>query len=150
MLLGVIFVKFNFSTLLKTGCCFSFSVAQSIIHNSGAPGAASAPPPTRLQPSHHPTHILKERGFPDGSDGKEFACSVGDLGSIPGWGRSGEGNGNPTPVFLPGKPQGRRSLAGPVHGVTKSWTRLGDFTLKENQALECKLLGCSHHIKLTL
>ena len=35
-------------------------------------------------------------------------------------------------------------------GVTKSWTRLSDFTLKENQALECKLLGCSHHIKLTL
>ena len=24
-------------------------------------------------------------GFPDGSAGKEFACSAGDLGSIPGW-----------------------------------------------------------------
>ena len=35
-------------------------------------------------------------GFPGGSDGKESACSVGDLGSIPGLGRSpGEGNGNP-------------------------------------------------------
>ena len=35
-------------------------------------------------------------GFPGGSDGKESACSVGDLGSIPGSGRSpGEGNGNP-------------------------------------------------------
>ena len=32
-------------------------------------------------------------GFPGGSDGKEFACSAGDLGSIPGLGRSpGEGN----------------------------------------------------------
>ena len=35
-------------------------------------------------------------GFLDGSSGKESACSVGDLGSIPGLGRSpGEGDGNP-------------------------------------------------------
>ena len=35
-------------------------------------------------------------GFPGGSNGKESACSVGDLGSIPGLGRSpGGGNGNP-------------------------------------------------------
>ena len=36
------------------------------------------------------------RGFPGGSDRKESACSVGDLGSIPGSGRSpGEGDSNP-------------------------------------------------------
>ena len=35
-------------------------------------------------------------GFPGGSDGKESAYNVGDLGLIPGSGRSpGEGNGNP-------------------------------------------------------
>ena len=35
-------------------------------------------------------------GFPGGSDGKESACSVGDLGSIPGLGRSpGEENSYP-------------------------------------------------------
>ena len=35
-------------------------------------------------------------GFPGSSDGKESACNAGDLGSIPGLGRSpGEGNGNP-------------------------------------------------------
>ena len=35
-------------------------------------------------------------GFPGGSDGKESACNVGDLGSILGLGRSlGEGNGYP-------------------------------------------------------
>ena len=35
-------------------------------------------------------------GFPGGSDGKESAYKAGDLGLIPGWGRSpGEGNGNP-------------------------------------------------------
>ena len=35
-------------------------------------------------------------GFPGGSDSKESACNAGDLGLIPGLGRSpGEGNGNP-------------------------------------------------------
>ena len=35
-------------------------------------------------------------GFPGGSADRESACNVGDLGSIPGLGRSpGEGNGNP-------------------------------------------------------
>ena len=34
--------------------------------------------------------------FPGGSDGKASVYNAGDLGSIPGWGRSsGEGNGNP-------------------------------------------------------
>ena len=36
------------------------------------------------------------KGFPDSSVGKESACNVGDLGSIPGLGRSsGEGKGYP-------------------------------------------------------
>ena len=34
--------------------------------------------------------------FPGGSESQEAACNVGDVGSIPGSGRSpGEGNGNP-------------------------------------------------------
>ena len=38
---------------------------------------------------------------------------MGDLGSIPGSGRSpGEGNGNPVLVFLPGESHGQRSLVG--------------------------------------
>ena len=42
--------------------------------------------------------------FPDGSDGKESACNVGDPDSIPMWGRSPrEGNGNPLQVFLTGE-----------------------------------------------
>ena len=41
-------------------------------------------------------HFLYCPGLAGGSDGKASAYSVGDLGSIPGWGRSsGEGNGNP-------------------------------------------------------
>ena len=44
---------------------------------------------------------------------KNLPANAGDSGLIPGWGRSpGEGNGNPTPVFLPGESRGRRSLVG--------------------------------------
>ena len=51
-------------------------------------------------------------GFPGISDGKESACNAGDLGSIPGSGRSpGEGNGNPLQV-LAWKTHEWRSLAG--------------------------------------
>ena len=40
------------------------------------------------------THYLTEFDFPGGSDGKASAYNVGDLGSIPGLGRSpGEGKG---------------------------------------------------------
>ena len=40
--------------------------------------------------------LLSRLGFPGGSDGKAFACNEGDLGLIPGSGRSSEeGNGNP-------------------------------------------------------
>ena len=36
------------------------------------------------------------KGFPDGSDGKESTCNVGDLDLIPGLGRfNGGGHGNP-------------------------------------------------------
>ena len=46
------------------------------------------------------------------ADGKEFSSSAGDLGSIPGLGRSlGEGNGwLTTPVFLSGEFHGQTSL----------------------------------------
>ena len=45
--------------------------------------------------------------------GKEYACNVGDLGLIPGLGRSsGEGNGNPLQYLCLENSQGERSLAG--------------------------------------
>ena len=57
-------------------------------------------------------------GFPRGSDGRESTCNAGDLGSIPGSGRSPEeGNNTPsppssprTPVLLPGEFHGQRRL----------------------------------------
>jgi len=50
-------------------------------------------------------------GFPNGSVVKDPPATAGDLGLIPGFGRSpGEGNGNP--VFLPGKFHDQRGLVG--------------------------------------
>ena len=67
--------------------------------------------------------------FPGGSDGKASACNVGDPGLIPGLGRSpGEGNGNPLQYsFLENLMDGGARQAA-VHGVTKSQTRLSNFT----------------------
>ena len=51
--------------------------------------------------------------FPGGSDGKASAYSAGELDSIPGSGRSsGVGKWQPTPVLLPGKSHGQRSIVG--------------------------------------
>ena len=51
-------------------------------------------------------------GFPCDSAGKESACNLGDLGLIPGLGRSpGEGNGYPLP-FSPGEFHGLYSPRG--------------------------------------
>ena len=50
-------------------------------------------------------------GFPGGSDSKESAFNVGDLGLIPGLGRSpGEGQGNPFQYSCLENPHGWRSL----------------------------------------
>ena len=62
-------------------------------------------------------------GFPGGSAGKESACNVDDLGSIPGFGRS-PGEGKVYPIQYSGL---ENSMDCIVHGVTKSWTRLSDF-----------------------
>ena len=57
------------------------------------------------------------------------ACSAGDLGSIPGSGRSpGEGNGNPLQYSCLENPMDGGAWWATAHGVTKSQTQLSDFT----------------------
>ena len=66
--------------------------------------------------------------FPGGSDGKDSTCNVGDLSSIPGWGRSpGERNGNPLQYSCLENPMDEGACWATVRGVAKSWT-LSDFT----------------------
>ena len=58
--------------------------------------------------------------FPGGSDGKESACNVGDLGSILELGRSlGEGNDNPLQGFCLENSMDRGAWQATVHGVSK-------------------------------
>ena len=62
-------------------------------------------------------------GFPCGSAGKESTCNVGDLGSIPGLGRS-PGDRKGYPLQYSGL---ENSMDCVVHGVAKSQTQLSDF-----------------------
>ena len=76
--------------------------------------------------ANHP-RLLMLQGFPGGSDGEESACNVGDLGLIPGSGRSpGEGNGNALQYSCLENPMDRGAWWATVHGLAKSWTWLSN------------------------
>ena len=73
--------------------------------------------------------VTSSVGFPAGSAVRKLRAKAGDAGgsgSIPSREGPLEEEMQPTPVFLPGESHGRRSLAGYIHGVTKSWTRLSE------------------------
>ena len=64
-----------------------------------------------------------QKGFPGGSDGKESTCNAGDLGLIPGLGRSpGGGQGSPLQYSCLENPMDRGAWRATVHGVTESDT----------------------------
>ena len=64
-------------------------------------------------------------GFPAGSEVKASACYAGDLGSIPGSGRSpGEGNVTPLKYFCLENPMDGGSWRATLHVVTERWTQL--------------------------
>ena len=72
------------------------------------------------------TPVEVQRGFPGGSDSKESAHSAGDMGLIPGSGRSpGGGNGNPLQYSCLGNSMDRGVWGAIVHGVVKEF-RLSD------------------------
>ena len=61
-----------------------------------------------------------DKGLPWWFSAKESACNAGDMGSIPGSGRSpGEGHGNPPQYSCLGNPVDRGSWQVIVHGVVK-------------------------------
>ena len=74
-------------------------------------------------------HLPTTEDFPGGSEVKASACNVGDVGSIPGLGRSpGEGNGNALQYSCLENPKDGGAWWATVHGVSKSQIRLSDFT----------------------
>ena len=111
----------------------------------------SIPSQPQDPPSHKQTNKLKQRETaqdlgpeitvleqallliiqdqPGGSEGQASVYNAGDPGSISGLGRSpGEGNGNLFQDYCLENPMDRGAWQATVHGVTKSWTRLSDFT----------------------
>ena len=87
----------------------------------------------RLQPSLQPGSYRKEnRGFPGGSGVKNPPANAGDVGLIPGLGRSpGEGNGNPLHYSCLGNPINWGAWRVTVHGVAKRVRQ--DLATKQQQ-----------------
>ena len=82
--------------------------------------------------------------FPGGSDGKASVYDVGDLGLIPGSGRSpGEGNGSPLQYYCLENPMDRGAWWATVRGVTKSRTWLNDSTFHYDSFSSSEVKQCS-------
>ena len=74
-------------------------------------------------------HLFLLWGFPGGLDRKESACNAGDLGFIPGLGRSPGGrNSNQLQYLCLENSMDRGAWWVTVHGIAKSQTRLSNFT----------------------
>ena len=77
-----------------------------------------------LHPSH--TMIFRDGMYPceglrQWLSGKESACNAGDLGSVPGWGKSpGGGHSNPLQYSCLENPMDRGAWRAAVHGVVQS------------------------------
>ena len=82
---------------------------------------------------------IRSKDFPGGSDGKASAYNERHPGSIPGCGRfPGEGNGNPLQCSCLENPMDRGAWWAAVHGVTKSWTQLSNFTFTFHNKIKVK------------
>ena len=82
--------------------------------------------------------------FPRWLSGKKSACNAGDMGSIPGLGRSpGEGNGNLLQYSCLGNPMDRGAWKAIVHGVSESLTQLSNWTTA-GHTVPIALNPCQH------
>ena len=113
--------KYKFSTyMLGSSIIFYLKL------NSAPSALRCASPPSHLSFLRciHPPRL-----FPGDIVVKNLPAKAGELGSIPGSGRSpGEGNGNPLRYSCPENPMDRGAWQVIVCGVAKSWTWLSDST----------------------
>ena len=90
-------------------------------------------------------NYLYEKSFPGGSDGKESTCNAGDLGLIPGLGRSpGEGNSNSLQYSCLENSMDIGDWQSIVHGVPENQPQLRDFHLEQPRLL------CSDRCEISL
>ena len=77
---------------------------------------------------------------PGGSDSKQFACNVGDLGLIPGLGRRpGRGHGNPLQSSCLENPRGQRSLVGYSPWGHKESNTIEQLSKAQHKTEKCKM-----------
>ena len=94
------------SMYIRVQASFQIMVFSGYMSRSGITGSL-------LRLSYLLRNLYTVLCFPGGSAGKESTCNVGDLGSIPGLGRSrGGGHGNPLQYSGLENPHGQRSLVG--------------------------------------
>ena len=89
--------KIFYQSIIGLQCCISFCYTTKLIScmYTYVPSFLNLPP---ISPAPPPQKKTSFYCFPGGSDGKESVCNAGDLGSIPGLGRSpGEGNSSILP-----------------------------------------------------
>ena len=117
---------------VRQGCMLSlclFNYMQST--SCEMPGCMKHKLESRLRKELSVTSDMQ--GFPGDSEVKPSASNTGDLGSIPGSGRSsGEGNGNPLQYSCLENPMDGGAWWATVHGVAKSRTQLSDLTFNFN------------------
>ena len=102
--------------------------------------------PATKQKRETPSFLVIDPGFPCSSVGKESACNAGDLGLIPGLGRSpGEGNGNPLQYSCLENPKDKAAWQATVQ-ETDSWTLSWTPTSKGSQeSVTTYRLNHHHH-----
>ena len=83
-------------------------------------------------------------GFPCGSAGKESTHNAGDLGSIPGLGRSPGEEGKGYPLQYSAL---ENSMDYIVHGVPNRWTQLSNFHFHENSPTTLSMVRVSEAVK---
>ena len=140
-------------------CCFPGASARSLSYQPALPFTralvSDSVPPVGCSPPRSSVQGILQAKYCSGlscpSPGeKRLAYNAGDLGSVPGSGRSpGEGNGTPLQHSCLENPTDRGAWWATVHGVAKSPTGLSDFTftflqgIVPIQASNIGLLHCS-------
>ena len=113
---------FSVNSLCKTLCSFSgdcLLLQHAFLHGSSVHKCVFS--------GYIQFKIYCTLGFPCGSAGKESACNLGDLGSIPGLGRSSEEwNGHLLQYSILKNFMDTGAWGATVHEVTKSWIQLSD------------------------
>ena len=90
------------------------------------------------------SYIIAHLDFPGGSAGQESACNAGDLGLIPGLGRS-HGERKDYPLQYSGLENSMDCIG---HGVAKSRTQLNDFHITMPTSVNIVQMSQKHHLNI--